>query len=238
MFNELIHRTGLINILITAPHGGSKKPDYLPDRTYGKLYRDSYTKSLTERIINKFKHKPYYLISNIHRRKVDLNRDLKEGAQDNLYANNIWYHWNYLLSEYKCEILDLFDSGLHIDIHSHNNGHEFHLGYDLSKSNYNKVSKRKRTYGSTLDSLNGSLYNMMFGKYSIKNSLEKNGFSVHKPRRGKEYFNGGYNIETFSGSGLGGIQIEVPISILRRYRYDVADTLYESIRTFKDRFVT
>jgi hypothetical protein len=232
--NEL----GQTNILITAPHGGSKKPISLPDRSYGKLYRDSYTKSLTLKLLDKFKYRPYSLISNIHRKKVDLNRDLKEGAQENIYSKNIWYYWNYMVSEYKCNILSKNNSGLYIDIHSHNNSHEFQLGYNLSESNYNKVLKGKNIKGSTLDSLNENLYEMMFGEYSIKNSLEKNGFSVFKPRFGEQYFNGGYNIETFSGDGLASIQIEVPISILKLYRYDIVDVLYESIRTFKDLFIT
>ena len=78
---------------------------------------------------------------------------------------------------------------------------------------------------------------MMFGKHSIKVSIEKFGFSIFKPSISKQYFSGGYNIETFNGQGLGGVQIEIPVSVLRVKREKIIEALYESIMTFKENFI-
>jgi hypothetical protein len=232
MDKVIIDNLGNSNILITTPHGGSKKPKSIPNRTYGKLYRDSYTKSLTKMIVDRFNVKPSYLICNLHRSKLDLNRDLKEATQGNIQTTVTWYYWNYMASLYKSIILSRFHKGLYIDIHSHNTSDKFQLGYNISTANYGRLFNRMITTKSTLDSLNNNQYEMLFGENSIKNSLEKSGFKVFHPRKGRKYFNGGYNIETFSGDGLGGIQIEVPISVLRRQKYRIASALYKAIKTF------
>jgi hypothetical protein len=235
------YQEGNTNLLITAPHGGNKKPKDIPDRTYGKTYRDTYTRPLTYKLLELFPkdNKPYSIIANIHRKKVDLNRDIVEGAQGNYHAESNWYYWNYFLGRYRREILQTYNMGLHIDIHSHNNSDEFHLGYNLSKTKYKNVFKKKNTKGSTLDSLGTNLYEMLFGKYSLKFQLEKCQFSIFYPHGKDVYFNGGYNIETYSGNGFGGIQIEIPVSILKikEQRYKIIDCLYESILLFRDSFV-
>ena len=239
MNTYLDYKEGTTNILLTTPHGGNKKPDSILDRTKGKLFRDTYTQPLTYKLLDKFSYyeKPYYIIADIHRKKIDLNRNLNEGTEGNEHQAAIWFYWNYLLAKYKYELVNNHLFGLHIDIHSHNNSDEFHLGYDLSIYKYNKVKNKYKVVGSTLDSLRNDLYEMMFGIYSLKFSIEKFEFSVFSPKEGKQYFNGGYNIETFSGQGLGGIQIEIPVFVLRVKREKIIEALYESIMTFKEKFI-
>ena len=239
MITYIDYKEGTTNLLLTASHGGNKKPDTIPNRTKGKLFRDTYTQPLVYKLLDKFSYynKPYYIIADIHRKKIDLNRNLSNGTERNPYQEAIWYYWNYVLSKSKYEILDKNKYGLHIDIHSHNNSDEFHLGYNLSTETCIKLAKGWRVLGSSLDSIDKDLNNMVHGKYSLKSSMEKFGFSIFEPTLGKEYFNGGYNIETSNGNGLGGIQIEIPVSVLRVKREEIIEALYESIIIFKENFI-
>ena len=77
---------------------------------------------------------------------------------------------------------------------------------------------------------------VFFGPFSIKSSLEEYGYKVLFPKGNEEYFNGGRNIEVFSGGGLGSIQIEVPVQVLKRDLTSVAYCLYDSIETFRKEF--
>ena len=77
---------------------------------------------------------------------------------------------------------------------------------------------------------------MMFGHLSIRNSLLRWGFPVHDPVDDAIYYNGGYNIETFSGHGLGAIQIECPTSILEGNIDLCAAVIAFSVDVFRKKF--
>ena len=62
---------GEIPLILTNPHGGGVKPFFIPNRKYGKTLQDTYTRRLTYKILDLMNYTPYYLLSDIHRVKVD-----------------------------------------------------------------------------------------------------------------------------------------------------------------------
>lgn len=233
------YQEGMSNILISAPHGGGIKPLGIPSRKQGTLVRDSYTRRLAYSISNLLELPPYYCIADIHRSRVDLNRPIEEGAGGNYRASNIWLEWNDILHNYTGDIISNSKTGLFIDIHSHNNSHEFQLGYNIPTKEYLELeTSKKLRVSSTISSLRRqSLHEMLYGECSISNSLKERGYSVYRPKKNEQYFNGGYNVENFSGKGIGAIQIEVPVVMLGRDLDRVARALAYSIELFVQRFV-
>lgn len=245
VFNSVIPITYLryggfnTDVIITAPHGGGIKPLSIPRRKYGISTQDTYTRRITEDLLKLYgETKPHHIIADIHRSRVDLNRDVMQGAENNYRAEAIWKMWHSLLQKYITNSRKRFDRILYVDIHSHNNNNSFQLGYNLEASRYLELKTMKKTRAvSTFDSLGFDKYEMVFGESSFKVSLENMGFSVYNPIGGETYFNGGYNIETYSGGGVGGIQIEVPVSAAETYYMDTVRALKYSIERFRSAFI-
>ena len=234
------HDFGYTNLLFTAPHGGGAKPFNIKDRTTGKRLQDTYTRRLTSKLVELMYNSPYYVVSDIHRKKVDLNRDLPEATDGDRKAQTVWYNYHNKVSLYKSEMLSLYRTGLLVDIHSHNNSDEFQLGYNISARDYLALRLNKRMdIPSTLDSFTDRnyLWDMIFGYHSITNSIEKYGYKVFTPNTRDEFFNGGYTVERYAGEGLGSIQIEVPVSLLKYDLDGAARVLKDSITIFSNKFM-
>lgn len=226
-------------IVLSAPHGGGAKPISIPKRKYGNMNMDTYTRRATNAIRDSYKaNKPSTVISNIHRNRVDFNRALEEGTQGNRKAIDLWLKWNRTLKFIIDRKLVEYKRVLYLDIHSHNENDEFELGYNLNTKPYLELEETGNTKKvSSLDSLGFSKYDMIFGEYSFKHSLELFGLKVMKPAVSNIYFNGGRNIEVFSGEGVGAIQIEIPVSVLKTdFNYTI-HALKFAIETFRKYFV-
>jgi len=238
--NYLFIKEGKTNIVISAPHSGSAKPWNIPNRKYGNLLQDTYTKKLIQLVVKKlFWMEPYYIYSNIHRCKVDLNRDILEGAQFNTKAERIWKDWNMLIKYFTEQACEYGGKCLYIELHSHNDSNEIQLGYNLNARNYLKLMKIKRSnVSTTLDAIHPDPYETIFGDFSFKTSLENFGYKVFSPSNGKVYFNGGRGIETFSNSNVGAIQIEFPVLELGRNTDIAASAIYKAILNFKGMFLS
>ncbi len=229
---------GETNVILSAPHGGGIKPVNSIRRRYGNRSQDQFTRRLIQKILSLLDKKPYYVYADIHRSVVDLNRDIVEAAQGNKLAEQVWTNWNNLLDTYTDRVRKGYRSGLYIDIHSHNNSDMFELGYNLRVKDYLLIKDHKDTDAkSSMYTLKNSQYEMMFGDSSFSSCIELHGYKVLVPENDKNYLNGGYNIKKFSGNKIGAIQIECPISILRKDLDGVARTLTNSIEIFKERFL-
>lgn len=237
----LTYKEGNSPIILSAPHGGNITPLSIPKRKYGNRSRDTYTRRLIQLIIDKLDEKPYYIYSDIHRNRVDLNRDIIEGAQGNKKADQIWMIWNNILRDYSAKVHSLYKRGLYIDIHSHNNSNQFQIGYGLSVKDYLdlkagwKISSISTLYPLVNKSITEK--SLCFGYGSIIDTIEYSGYSVLIPESENKYLNGGRNIQEFSGDEIGAIQIECPIPILKYDLNGVADTLVKSIELFSQRFL-
>lgn len=226
-------------VILSAPHGGGAKPLYIPRRKYGNMNMDTYTRRITNAIRDSYESsKPSTIISNIHRSRVDFNRALEEGAQGNRRAIDLWLKWNRVLKSIIDRKLVEYKRVLYIDIHSHNENDEFELGYNLNTRPYLELEKTGSTKKiSSLDSLGFNKYDMIFGEHSFKRSLELFGLKVMTPDVSNIYFNGGRNIDVFSGEGVGAIQIEVPVSVAKSDLNYVVHALKFSIETFRKYFI-
>lgn len=228
------------NILLTAPHGGRIKPYNIAYRKYGNRSIDSYTRRLTEKIEKRLIAIKgiSYVMADIHRSRVDLNRNIEEAAQGDLQAEKIWTDWNTIIKYYQRQILQKFGNCLYIDIHSHNSHDKFELGFGMPNSEYLELLNTGNTdYKSTVDSLGrDKLYDVVFGENSLHKSIESFGFKVKIPTLDGGYYSGGRNIRVFSGKGTSAIQVEAPISLLRYYLDDISEALAESIIKFHENF--
>jgi len=245
LFYSLVPKTDYLryamgdsSIIISAPHGGGIRPYFIPPRRRGVQLRDTYSRTLTETVVEMLGNNPYYIISDIHRNRVDLNRDIEEATEGNSRTESIWKAWNNILGYYTDDAKARNGKALYVDIHSHNDNDTFELGYNISADAYLDVYYgRKTRETSTMDSVPGDMYSKLFGPYSFKRSLELMGLKTYLPFGDEVYFNGGRNVEVFSGNGVAAIQIESPCSILRTDLRRAARAITFAIHSFHYKFI-
>jgi len=114
---------GSIPLIISVPHGGTTICDNIPRRTNGILGIDKDTIKLAceliEMIKNIFKFKtPSYIISKIHRAKIDFNRSSYEAFdQESELAKEIYHFYHNKIEELILYNLETFNYSMLIDIH-------------------------------------------------------------------------------------------------------------------------
>lgn len=237
----LTFREGNSNVILSAPHGGGIKPIDIPYRKYGNRSGDTFTRRLIQSLISALPDNPYYIYSDIHRSRVDLNREIEEGAQGNAKAEKIWNDWNNALTEFKEQVSFKYNKGLYIDIHSHNKSDKFEIGYGLNVQDYLAVRKNKPIYNkSTMYAAKksgASEYFSLFGNTSFPHLLESYGYKVLVPTSEAGYLNGGRNIRKFKSNQIAAVQIECPMSVLEHDLDRVAMVLAIAIKSFKRKFL-
>jgi N-formylglutamate amidohydrolase len=119
---------GNIPLILSVPHGGGLKDNAILDRVNGILGIDLKTIELTYELIkciemyskktcNSIKT-PSYLISLIHRLKIDFNRDeLTAFNQKSNLAKNVYNFYHQKIMEFISFNLKTYNSSLLIDIH-------------------------------------------------------------------------------------------------------------------------
>ena len=230
---------GNLPLIISAPHGGDTNPAELPNRTNTSTYTvttdpDLWTANLARAIrtaaFNRYGRYPHVIICRVDRAKVDCNRDIDEGAQNNTNTQTLWREFHAYLGKAREQVSNNYGRGLYIDLHGH--GHTIQrceLGYNLSDSTLFKSSLTSSDDdNSTVLALSvrsrQNFNDLIRGSLSLGWLLEKRGYpcvpSLANPNPGTNstgatntYFNGGYNVETYgTGSTNGGtidaIQIE------------------------------
>jgi len=126
--NYIEIQKGNIPLIISVPHGGALECENIPKRSQGILGRDGRTieiaKILVERINlllkkqNLENNKSSYIISNVHRSRIDMNRDETEAFNPNSdIAREIYNSYHNNLMESVRDNLKLLDHSLLIDIH-------------------------------------------------------------------------------------------------------------------------
>jgi len=119
---------GSIPLILSLPHGGTIQLEHVPKRENGVLGIDKYTIQLAKNLIreietsvenrNPIKKKPYYIISKVHRNRIDINRK-KENAYINSskIAREIYSLYHKKIIEYIKDSIRTFGKSLLIDIH-------------------------------------------------------------------------------------------------------------------------
>jgi len=212
----IVTSNGDIPVLLSAPHGGAYKPKTLKDRkgVNFKTSEDTYTieimKGIEKELILIY-GKPFTVFSNLHRSKLDFNREIQE-ATDTCVA--LYPLYNKYQNFIENTILNSNKTVLVIDIHGHNHKEELiELGYG------GNIPKSKLYYG---DNSFGAIFNKFYGK---------NICYPPYPKKPKKYFNGGYITEKQYKNEFH-IQIEIPKKIRVKERTLVAKLLAKTIKEF------
>jgi len=237
---------GNLPLIISAPHGGDLSPSELPNRTNSSTYTvttdsDLYTDNLARAIrtacSNRYSRFPHVIICNVQRTKVDCNREIIEGAQNNTNTQTLWREFHAFLNIARKQVSNSYGRGLYIDLHGH--GHAIQrneIGYNLSDSLlFKSILSSSDDNNSTIYALSvrsrQNFNDLVRGNLSLGALLEKRGYpcipSPANPNPGTNsagvtntYFNGGYNVETYGTSSANGgtidaIQIECNYSNVR-----------------------
>lgn len=218
---------GDLPFVLSAPHGGREKPEELPDRAKGTFAFDTNTQELARAIDEAFVartgHHPHVVICRIHRRKVDCNREIVEGAAGHPLAEQAWKDFQGFIRTAQQVVVARHGKGFYVDLHGH--GHadaRLELGYahdrdefalpDAELARPEFIKKGTLQFFALQDPAGYPA--LLRGPRSLGGLLEQAGFpatpSPAKPVPGSPYFNGGYNVRTHTapGTGFAGLQIE------------------------------
>lgn len=213
--------SGDIPLVISAPHGGTLTPNEIPNRSCSGIttVRDRNTTELADEIRYQMKQdfgvEPYMVSALIHRKKIDLNRDVDLATCGHTVGKEVWQEYHRKIEEAIQSAIEEYGGAIFIDLHGH--GHEIQrleLGYLL---NNEELRASYEGMGSTEDLVEeSSLKNLinlipdidfqdvLTGEKAFGTIMENEGIpsvpSLQDPFPYPEeaYFNGGYNTRRYS----------------------------------------
>jgi len=213
--------SGDIPLVISAPHGGTLTPNEIPNRSCSGIttVRDRNTTELADEIRYQMKQdfgvEPYIVLALIHRKKIDLNRDVDLATCGHTVGKEVWQEYHRKVEEAIQSAIEEYGGAIFIDLHGH--GHEIQrleLGYLL---NNEELRASYEGMGSTEDLVEeSSLKNLinlipdidfqdvLTGEKAFGTIMENEGIpsvpSLQDPFPYPEeaYFNGGYNTRRYS----------------------------------------
>ena len=131
---------GDLPVIISAPHGGHLRPKDIANRQSGlNVKADRGTALLgiciVKTLFENYGKYPYCVQCRLYRRKLDVNREIKEATDNNPDSEPYWHEYHQFINECIDDVLQRFGKGFYFDIHGH--GHKIQrveLGYNLSAS--------------------------------------------------------------------------------------------------------
>jgi hypothetical protein len=229
-------RAGDLPIILSAPHGGAVAPAEIPDRTSGTTVPDVATEDLARTVAAALQARtgrdPSLVVCRLKRSKLDVNREIGEGAQGNQVAELAWNEYHRFVEAARVLAAGLQGRALVVDLHGH--GHpkpRIEIGYligaaDLARPDTDLEDPvwARQSSIRTLAAESGLQFPALLrGPASLGGLLERAGFpSIPAPAApspgGDPYFEGGY-ITRRHGSAAGGpvsaVQIETPYAGVR-----------------------
>ena len=241
------YKPGDINLILTVPHNGYDRSEDIPIRQpgcknsakvcrfpgrsscdEGKICRvvvdgDGYTQTIGKYVHTAFKkltgRTPHLIISNLHRSRMDPNREIAEAAQGNQAAMAAYEEFHRAIREAK----KIFgrEPGLLIDIHGQaHKKNRTEIGYLIKPKalNLGNYTNSNLSIKALVMRKKDTVEEFIWGSRSLGALFEDAGYkavpSPNKTSPGKDkYFNGGY-ITSTHGSWYGGlvdaIQLEIP----------------------------
>ena len=232
---------GNIPVILSIPHGGDISPPEISNRTYGVTVTDSNTIELGIAIRNYFYSnyniRPYVIINNLKRTKLDANRDRIEAAQGNIYAERAFDEFHFYIEKARDDITTKFGTGVLFDIHGHGinpdgfNDLRTWIGYlltsdELDNSNDyidQNISINDVSIYSLINSSGQTLSELLSGPNSLGALFENNNYTAlpspqSRSPEGMRYFSGGYNTFRYGTNrdfNFSSIQLEFPFQGLR-----------------------
>lgn len=122
--------TGSVPVFLSCPHGGLLKPEFIPDRSTGVTKSDTRTFIISKKIIEDLKSKNvdiYYLLSKIHRSKIDFNRPPRGNIafdDSSIEAQKIHFLYHDYISKFSQECISKYQKCLFIDFHGFSKPHK------------------------------------------------------------------------------------------------------------------
>ncbi|QDO94899.1 N-formylglutamate amidohydrolase [Formosa sediminum] len=219
---------GNMPLVISVPHGGLISPTEIPDRTCGTKEKDDNTNFLAYEISDAFEKqgkKPFLIVSQIARAKIDLNRDMDVATCENPMMYSTWKQYHKYIEAAISKAIEQYGYALYIDLHGQSHPvKRLELGYMLRKSDLesNSVSATAINAKSSLQNLlnmtgNQTLKDLLIGEHALGTFFESNGYPAVPslqdpyPKSDEAYFSGGYNTRRYTSSDypkVFGLQIE------------------------------
>ncbi|CAF0981536.1 unnamed protein product [Didymodactylos carnosus] len=163
----LSFQNGNVNLILSAPHGGTLLPSNVPNRTASCVssgnttcalqhncrsqsnskrrsitivqdyLSDEFTKNVAKELYRTYNLLPYMVIGQWSRKKVDFNREVEEATMN--HPEGIKGHQSYhnFILDAINKIEKQFGRGLLVDIHGHSQGNYTMIGYLLTGENLN-----------------------------------------------------------------------------------------------------
>ncbi len=226
----VVYVPGELPVILSAPHDGPIKASEITDRSYGVTRNDGHTLELTHAMQDAFRQltgqAPHVVIMRLHRSKLDANREIREAAQGNPYAELAWAEFQDWIGTARSIVAADFGAGLYLDIHGH--AHDIarvELGYLLASSELNRPdtaldSSAVAARSSIREIARASplrFSRLLRGPTSLGGLYEAEGIPVIPGPTapgpgGAPYFNGGHNTllhgSRAAGEVISGVQLE------------------------------
>lgn len=231
---------GDLPIVLTSPHGGRLRPEAIPNRTEGATDMDANTQELARAIVDEFYrrtgHRPHLIASQLHRSKLDPNREIKEAAQGNPLAERAWREFHASIKGALAAAVAKHGFAFLVDIHGH--AHpiaRIELGYALDTQQLAQTDKAfdaseligLTTFRDLAARLGGSPAALIRGPGSLGDLFATRGIRAVPSPKDREpgdknpFFSGGYIVRQHAAAPdtpkVDGLQIET-------YRVGIRDT--------------
>ncbi len=211
------YHPGNLPIVISVPHGGSLSPSSIPDRTCNNAVADmdANTIELGKQIDSAFANAtgchPYMIYCNLHRAKLDCNRNKADGACGNAAAGNAWTEFHGFIDSAQASAQSKFGGkAFYIDLHGHGNPiQRLELGYllydnELGFSDNVLNSAQYVGYSSIRNlvstNVNGFTHGeLLRGEFALGTLFGRAGYAsvpsqqIPSPGTTTNYYSGGYN---------------------------------------------
>ncbi|QOD62186.1 T9SS type A sorting domain-containing protein [Polaribacter haliotis] len=158
---------GTMPVIISAPHGGRLEPSELSTRSCGTNEMDDNTdvliKEIQKKCFDQFGMYPYIIINNLHRKKLDPNRNESVATCNNSTTKTYYDAFHNFIDQASADINAKFGKGLYIDLHGQSHSiPRIEAGYNLPSSSFDEDLNNTATNTTEL------------ARVTIKNLIENN----------------------------------------------------------------
>ncbi|MBL0177069.1 MAG: T9SS type A sorting domain-containing protein [Ignavibacteria bacterium] len=229
------YHAGNTAFIVSVPHGGTLAPVSIPNRdckdcSYGLDYRtQELAREFSARYAEVTGCSPHMVINLLHRRKLDMNRDITAATDSNAASEIYWQDYHGFIDSAKSRIMRDFGQGLFLEIHGHGHAKQrIEVGY-LLRSLTLRQSDSVLNSASCIDSsaiahlARGNRQSfthamLLRGEPSLGSMLARAGYPAVPssqdpfPLPEDDYFNGGYNTLTHgsrTGGSIDAVQLEL-----------------------------
>ncbi|QTD37155.1 T9SS type A sorting domain-containing protein [Polaribacter batillariae] len=158
---------GTMPVIISAPHGGRLEPGEISTRSCGTNEMDDNTdvliKEIQKKCFDQFGTYPYIIINNLHRKKLDPNRNKSVATCNNATAGIYFDAFHSFIDQASADINAKFGKGLYIDLHGQSHSiPRIEAGYNLPSNSFDEDLNNTATNATEL------------ARVTIKNLIENN----------------------------------------------------------------